>query len=106
MTDTEKQKIKQLHGNGCSTKEIAAAMGWAYGKTYSSVRRLGLLANYEGREKLYTVYDKRTSEYICEGTAIECAKWLGYASVNCFYCIVCRAKKGEHKKYEIYEVKE
>lgn len=106
MTNTEAQKIKELHGKGCTTKEIAAAMGWPYVKAYSSLRRLGLLVNYEDREKLYTVYDRRTSEYICEGSAIECAKRLGCANVNGFYCIVTRARKGDYKKYEIHEVEE
>lgn len=50
---------------------------------------------------VYTVYNNKTDRpVIVDGTARECAAAMG-VSLATFYCIVCRVRKGELKKWYI-----
>ena len=54
------------------------------------------------RQKLYyTIYDNHSEEIIAFGIAEECAKQLG-RSLDSFYSMVYRSKKGKTKKYTIF----
>lgn len=48
----------------------------------------------------YIVYNKSNDEIITTGFAIECARELNM-TIPSFYSMVSRAKKGDHKLYEI-----
>lgn len=51
----------------------------------------------------YTVYLAATDELVASGTAAECAKALGLASLNAFYCIVSHSHRNS-KKYGKYQI--
>lgn len=53
-------------------------------------------------QSYYSVYLRRTDELICAGTSAECAAALG-RSVDSFYCMVSRVRKGKNRKYEVYQ---
>ncbi len=53
----------------------------------------------------YEVYDRHSGELLAKGTARECRKILGLASVDGFYCIVRQARKGISNKYRIVVMK-
>lgn len=55
--------------------------------------------------KRYTVYDGMTTQYLVEGTAEECAKYLGWKTET-FRTNKTKFSQGDYKKYEIYEVEE
>ncbi len=51
----------------------------------------------------YSVYDNRTDDpIIIDGTADQCAKALK-RSVNSFYCMVGRVRKGKNKRYTVLQ---
>lgn len=49
----------------------------------------------------YEVYSKATGELIARGTARECRKKLGCASMDSFYALVNRAKRGINQSYTV-----
>ncbi len=48
----------------------------------------------------YTVYLRKTDEIVVSGTAVECAEKMK-KSLNCFYSLVSKNRKGKHKKYVV-----
>lgn len=49
----------------------------------------------------YAVYDRYSDELLAEGTARECMKALGCASMDSFYALANRSKRGINKKYRV-----
>lgn len=49
----------------------------------------------------YAVYDRYSDELLAEGTARECMKALGCASVDSFYALANRSRRGTNKKYRV-----
>ena len=49
----------------------------------------------------YAVYSAKTGDLLAEGTARECRKKLGNASLDSFYAMVNRAKRGINKSYRV-----
>lgn len=106
MTTKLLAEIERMNKAGMNDSWIADQLG--IDQTCASYWRnkLGLPVVGKNRgAKIYTVYDGKTSQFICEGRADECAKWLGI-KVKYFYYIAWMFEKGKYKKYEIYEVEE
>lgn len=107
MTTKTLEKIKRLaQEEGLCDAEIARQLGI----NHQSVRRwrieLGIPKGSIGKrisKKRYTFYDRKTTQFMCEGTLEECAAVLGL-SMSGMHSIVCRARQGTYKKYEVYEV--
>lgn len=53
------------------------------------------------RRNYYTVYLRKTDELVASGSAEDCAAAMNQ-SVDSFYSMVCRVRKGTNRKYEIY----
>ena len=50
---------------------------------------------------MYSIYDNKTDfPIVIDGTAQECARALK-RSVNSFYCLVNRVRKGKNKRYAV-----
>lgn len=49
----------------------------------------------------YIVYDNRTGELLAEGNARECRETLGCSSMDTFYALANRSKRGINKKYTV-----
>lgn len=49
----------------------------------------------------YAVYDRYSDELLAEGTARECMKALGCASLDSFYALANRSRRGINKKYRV-----
>lgn len=52
-------------------------------------------------QRYYALYNHKTDELVCTGTAKECAAALGI-SRSTFYSMVCKAQKGIVKKWDAY----
>lgn len=51
--------------------------------------------------KYYEIYDKKTDLLIARGTSIECKKQLGCASIDSFYALANRSRRGINKAYRV-----
>lgn len=51
--------------------------------------------------KYYAIYDARTDELLAEGNSRECREILGCSSMDTFYALVNRAKRGSNKRYKV-----
>ena len=49
----------------------------------------------------YAVYDVKTGILLAEGNAVECRRKLKCSSLDTFYALVNRAKRGINKKYRV-----
>jgi len=49
----------------------------------------------------YAVYDAKTGILLAEGNAVECRRKLKCSSLDTFYALVNRAKRGINKKYRV-----
>lgn len=49
----------------------------------------------------YEIYDKATGILIAKGTAKECQKSLGCASMDSFYALANRSRRGINKTYRV-----
>lgn len=49
----------------------------------------------------YEIYDKATGILIAKGTAKECKKSLGCASIDSFYALANRSRRGINKTYRV-----
>ncbi len=47
----------------------------------------------------YEVYDALTGELLAKGTARECRRQLGCASMDSFYALVSRSIRGKNSRY-------
>ncbi len=53
----------------------------------------------------YEVYDRRTGELLANGTARECRRKLGCASLDSFYALANRSLRGINGKYTVVKKK-
>ncbi len=53
----------------------------------------------------YEVYDRKTGELLARGTARECRRQLGSASLDSFYATVNRAIRGKNGRYTARKMK-
>ena len=53
----------------------------------------------------YEIYDKKTGELLAKGTARECRRKLGCASLDSFYAMAGRSIRGINKKYDVIRKK-
>ena len=53
----------------------------------------------------YEVYDRYSDELLARGTARECRKQLGCASLDSFYALACRSRRGINKNYRVVILK-
>lgn len=49
----------------------------------------------------YAIYDAYSGELMAEGNSEECRKALGCASLDSFYALANRARRGINKKYRV-----
>ena len=49
----------------------------------------------------YEIYDRYSDELLARGTARECRKQLGCASLDSFYALANRARRGINKTYRV-----
>lgn len=49
----------------------------------------------------YAVYDAKTGILLAEGNAVECKRKLKCSTLDTFYALVNRAKRGINKKYKV-----
>ncbi len=49
----------------------------------------------------YAIYDSRTGALLVEGNALECKRKLGCSSMDTFYSLVNRSKRGINHKYTV-----
>ena len=49
----------------------------------------------------YEIYDRYSGELLTRGNAAECRKALGCASLDGFYALANRARRGINKKYRV-----
>lgn len=49
----------------------------------------------------YAIYDARTDELLAEGNARECRDKLGCSSMDTFYALANRARRGINKRYRV-----
>ena len=53
----------------------------------------------------YEVYDRYSDELLARGTARECRKQLGCASLDSFYALANRSRCGTNKNYRVVILK-
>ena len=51
--------------------------------------------------KYYEIYDTVTGALICRGTSLECKEALGCASLDSFYALANRSRRGINKSYRV-----
>ena len=49
----------------------------------------------------YAVYDAKSGVLLAEGNAVECRRKLKCSSLDTFYALVNRSKRGMNKKYKV-----
>ena len=54
-----------------------------------------------GAMNYYEIYDRYSGELLTRGNAAECRKALGCASLDGFYALANRARRGINKKYRV-----
>ena len=54
---------------------------------------------------VYEIYDKESDILLARGTARECQKILGCASVDTFYTLESRARRGLNKSYRVVVIR-
>lgn len=54
---------------------------------------------------LYEIYDKHTNRLLARGTARECKKKLGCSSLDTFYALANRSRRGINNKYRVVVLK-
>lgn len=108
MTTKVLAELKRLNEeeNLCDA-EIARRLGIRSSVVWKWRNELGLPLGKSGKQckKHYAFYDRKTTQFLCEGTLEECANILGLA-MSGMHSILTRVRKGENKKYEIHEVEE
>lgn len=98
-------EIRRLNEAEMNDAEISEALGLKYDTVRYHRIKEGLPSRrqkYRNRFlKRYCVYDARTTEFLLEGTAAECAARLGL-TVGYIYIIVTKTKQGKTGLYEIH----
>ena len=100
MTTKKLQAILDMVDQGLLQKEIAKAANVSISTVSIWARRYGRIRPKRTCAKVYTIYDK-DGQYVFEGTARECADYLGiqYQSFRRMASQYQRYGKG---RYEIY----
>ena len=49
----------------------------------------------------YAIYDAKTEELLAEGNSRECRETLGCSSMDTFYALVNRSRRGINKSYKV-----
>lgn len=101
MTTKMLAELERLHGEGLIDREIAEEIGVGIHIVQYWRTKEGLKPNRLSTR--YTVYDRRTSAFIVEGTSEVCSAFLGIKRKS-FISNACRFWKGQDGKYEIYKV--
>ena len=105
MTTRQFMELRRMNQAGLNDHIIAETLGIPQTTVWYNRNKLGLPVVKRKRHKRYTVYNGKTSEYLIEGTAKECADWLGLTREG-FNSAFGLFRKGQYKKYEIYLVEE
>lgn len=106
MTSRQIAEVRRMNRAGMNDSAIADVLGLPQNTVWYCRTRMGLPVVLEKRNTMrYTVYDGKTSEYLFEGTARECAERMGIErqSFNRAHSLFLR---GRYRKYEIYAVGE
>ncbi len=102
------EHIRRRNAEGASDPQIARELGLSPPTVWKYRQQFKLPSNRTRGHpvKTYTVYNRRTSEYICEGTSFEIAELLGIKRQT-VYSAISRSKRniGGYKWY-IVEVTE
>lgn len=101
MTTLILRSIRELHGKGLTNTEICRQTGLSPGVVSTWLRNMGLKRNGTERTATarYCIYGP-DGEFWTQGTAAECAKYLG-VKVNTIYHAANRTKHGAIKKYTV-----
>lgn len=95
-------RIREMNQAGMNDCVIAQELGLSKSIIQRWRKRMGLEpVRLWAKRPLYTVYLRKTGEYICEGTSEECAAQMGI-KVETFY--QQRSRKNRIGKHEIFEV--
>ena len=106
MTAELLEQIREMNGQGLNDAIIAERIYCSDSTVGNWRRRLNLPpAGINRTKKLYAIYDGKTTQFLMEGSARECAEYMGITK-SAFHSHKARFERGEYKKYEIYEVKE
>ncbi len=106
MTTKRLAQIEQLAKEGWCDAEIGRRLGIDTSTARRWRIKFGLPVGKKGRTypaRRYTVYERKTSRYLFEGTGKEIADFLGL-SRKTIYAYIHLTLKGKVKKYEFYEV--
>lgn len=103
MTTKQLAEIERMNKAGMNDAWIGEELGIGASNVGRWRRKLGLPKAGINRTKRFTVYDGATTQFICEGTARECAAKLGIEKQS-FNKNKMLFDRGQYKKYEIYEV--
>lgn len=108
MTTKTLAQIEGMAREGWCDAEIGRRLGLEQKTVWRWRSRAGLPPGKKGRAypaRRYTVYDRKTSRYLLEGTGKEIADFLGL-SRKTIYAYIYQTLKGKAKKYEFCEVKD
>lgn len=98
-------EIRRLNKAGYKDAAIAQKLGLKYSTVRYNRRKMRLPLNVgsfsDQRTRRYCVYDAKTTQFIIEGTAKECAAELGI-KVETFYKLFTIFRQGVTRRWEIY----
>lgn len=104
MTAEILSQIEGMNRKGLNDEIIAEKIFCGTSTVRKWRKVLGLpIAGVNRTKRRYALYDGKTTQYIMEGTARECAAYMG-VKVETFRSAKVRFEHGRYKKYEIYEV--
>lgn len=108
MTTKLLARIEGLARDGWCDSEIGRRLGIDTKIVRLWRMKAGIPIGKKGKRittKRYSFYNRRTSEFLVEGTAKECAVFLGLKESS-IHSLIYHTRKGRLQKYEIYEVEE
>lgn len=108
MTTKLLAQVEALAREGWCDSEIGRRLGISNGVVRLWRMKAGIPIGKKGKRiptKRYSFYNRRTSEFLVEGTTKECAAFLGLKE-SCIKSLIYHIRKGRLKKYEIHEVEE
>lgn len=103
VTTKQVSQLRRMNQAGLNDYIISERLGVPVRTVCYNRNKLGLTVNQKRRYRRYEVYDGKTTEYLFEGTARECAERMGITKTG-FNRAFQEFFKGNYKKYEIYEV--
>lgn len=108
MTTKMLAQIETLAREGWCDSEIGRRLGISNEVVGPWRMKAGIPIGKKGKRiptKRYSFYNRRTSEFLVEGTAKECAAFLGLKESS-IHSLIYHTRKGRLQKHEIYEVEE